>query len=342
MSTAHAHIPVYHATLPQQGGAGTVEFAMVALPLLMAALGSIELAQWFYTRQAVSVALLDAGRAAITSHNRSDHIIAAFELALRPLFVSSSPQATEQRVVHALANRHRRMNAAPWQIEVLSPSASAFADFADAQLQVDGAVGKPSINNNYLAEQDARYRASGWANGFGPISGQTIYEANTAVLRLSWLHEPLLPLMVPLLKALGDPQGSYRQRALARGYLPMTRQMTLMMQSHPVQWADSPDGKVIYGPEIGKMAQHCSGWLCGTSTPVLPLTPTPSTELDDINRPVPPDRAPPLPQDDSKGTNAEGTTGPDVHPDLQVNENDPACGITLCCGPHADTPALHP
>lgn len=342
MSAIHARIPVHRATLPRQRGAGTVEFAIVALPLLLAGLGSIELAQWFYTRQAISVALLDAGRAAITRHNRPDHIIAAFEHALRPLYVSSTRQAGEQRLNRALADRHRRMNAAPWQIEVLSPSVGAFADFADAQLQVDGAVGKASINNNYLAEQDARYRASGWTNGLGPASGQTIYEANTAVLRLSWLHEPLLPLMVPLLKALGNPQGSYRQQALARGYLPMTRQMTLVMQSHPVQWADSPDGKVIYGPETGKLAQPCSGWLCGTSAPVSPLTPAPPTGLDDISRPAPPDTVQPSAPDDIIDPGAEGTTAHDVHPDLWVDENDPACGITLCCGPQTGAPATKP
>lgn len=305
-----------------------IEFTIVALPVLFLGLGSIELSHWFYTRQAVSLALLDAGRAAITDHNRPARITAAFEHALRPLYASASPTATAQAVRNALNRRRTTMNDTAWKIEVLSPSASAYTDFADASLRIDGATGLPGINNNYLAEQDQRYRAKGWADGRGPASGHTIYEANTAVLRLSWLHEPQLPLMTPILRALGNPAGSYRQRALAHGYLPMTRQITLLMQSHPVRWANDPEGKVLYGPESTTTTPDCSGWLCndggGTNTDNPGMTPLPG--FDDSFPKQPDDPAAPPAYGDGGG----GGEGAEF-PDLVINPDDPACGVTLCC-----------
>lgn len=304
----------------------------MAMPLLFVGLGSIELAHWFSTRQVISVALLDAGRAAITRHSHPDPIIAAFEFGLRPLYRSSTEHATTRRLQQALDVREQHMTAAPWQIEVLSPSALAFTDFSDSGLRVAGTSGQATINNDYLAEQDARYRAAGWADGRGPASGQTVYEANTAVLRLSWPHQPKLPFIVPIFKALGNPHGSYRQRAFAAGYLPMARQITLMMQSHPVQWADSVEGKIIYGPaETRTMAADCSGWLCGTSLPAAPLTPVPAPSLDAPGDSTGHDAIDAPSSNDGAGSGIGEIHG-DIDPDLLVDVNDPACGITLCCG----------
>lgn len=316
--------------LPPQSGAGMIEFAIATLPVLFLGLGSVELSQWFYTRQAISLALLDAGRAAVTDHNRPARIITAFERALRPLYASGSPTGTTQTMRNALSRRQAAMNDAPWKIEVLSPSASTYIDFSDASLRIDGAATRPAINNSYLAEQDRRHRTKGWDDGRGPASGQTIYEANTAVLRLSWLHQPRLPLLKPLLRAMGNPAGSYRQRALANGYLPMTRQITLLMQSHPVHWPDDSGGKVLYGPENRGSAQACSGWLCNTgrndSTDNPDLTPIPGLDDSVPAQPGTP-AAPPDHGDGSGGTGGDGSG----YPDLVLDPNDPACGVTLCC-----------
>lgn len=316
-----------------------IEFAIVAIPVLFLGLGGIELAHWLYTRQAVSLALLDAGRAAITNHNRSAGIIRAFEHALRPIYAAPTEAATTQRLHSALATRNQRMGTAPWQIEVLSPSIQAYTDFSDARVRVDGAAAHPAINNHYLAEQDADYRQQGWVDGRGLVSGQTVFEANTAVLRLSWLHESRLPLMASLLRALGNPNGNYRQRALAQGYLPMTRQITLLMQSHPVLWNNDPSGKVIYRPQGSPLDDTCSGWLCnsgrhaiddtpgglpapdGTSLPTYPAHPTKPPGYDDVGS--------------GSGTGGAGTTPGEPsqrYPDLTVDPDDPMCGVTLCCG----------
>lgn len=316
-----------------QAGAGMVEFSIIALPLLMLGLGSVEVSHWFYTRQALSLALLDAGRAAITDHNRAARIITTFEASLRPLYAAPRPSDTTQRLRHALSSRQSRMQGTPWQIEVLSPSASVYADFSDTGLHIDGASGRPAINNHYLAEQDDRNRRKGWSDGQGPISGQTIYEANTVVLRLSWLHQPRLPIMRPLLRALGNPHGNYRQRGLAQSYLPMTRQITLLMQSHPVHWSDDPSGKVIYHAENDVGNLQCPTWLCEKNSD------TPLTTFDGL---VPgstdsstPSTSDPTPSDNGTSTASAGSsdsgdaasevTTPAVDPD------DPACGVMLCC-----------
>ncbi len=322
------------ASLPAQQGAGTIEFAIVALPILFLGLGGIELAHWFYTRQAISLALLDAGRAAITDHNRSASIIRVFEHALRPIYAAPTKAATTQRIHSALATRKQRMGTAPWQIEVLSPSIQAYTDFSDANVRVDGAAGHPVINNHYLAEQDADYRQQGWIDGRGPVSGQTVFEANTAVLRLSWLHESRLPLMAPLLRALGNPKGSYRQRALAQGYLPMTRQITLLMQSHPVFWSNDPSEKVIYRPQGSPLDETCSGWLCNSGRHAV-STPDGLPAPDGTSLPTyPMDPSTPPGYDDAGGGFGAGTIPGErsqSYPDLTVDPGDPMCGVTLCC-----------
>lgn len=312
----------------RQYGAGLIEFTIVVLPVLMLGLGSVEISHWLYTRQAISLALLEAGRAAITDHNRPSRITSHFEAALRPLYAAPSADITTLRLRNALSDRQRHLNAAPWQIEVLSPSAQAYSDFTDSTLRIDGASGRPAINNHYLAEQDARYREQGWPQGLGPVSGQTIYEANTLVLRLSWPHKPHLPFMTPLLRAIGNAHGNYRQRALSKGYLPMTRQITMLMQSHPVHWADEPTGRVIYRTESPPAVPVCRGWLCASQASALAPAPvpdpTPAPGLPPAHNGNP-DNLPPA-HDTTPGSL------PPSDPALPLPDpDDPMCGITLCC-----------
>ncbi|MFA7531272.1 MAG: TadE/TadG family type IV pilus assembly protein [Castellaniella sp.] len=291
-----------------------VEFTLLALPILMLGMGSVELAHWAFMRQGINLALLEAGRAAITAHNRPERIIQGFEQALRPLYVSASQDAA--RKVHgALAQREQALGGAPWQIEVLSPSAGAFMDFADPALQ----FGAPAINNHYLAEQAARHTSP------GPVSGQSIHQANTLVLRLSWPHRPRQPWLARLLRPLGNPDGSYRQRALARGYLPMARQITLLMQSHPVQWADHPSGKVLYRSETGGNGLTCRGWLCHAGGPqAVASAPQESTPLPIAHSGTPGPGAP-------APSSAPALTPAPSQGEPLLDAFDPACGPVLCC-----------
>ncbi len=130
----------------KQTGASAVEFAIVAIPLWLAALGGIEIAHWFSVRQAVSLALLEAARAASVAHAKPEVIEHAFEQALLPLFAGTDQTQTRQRLAHALRQRKEATGQAPWRIIIHSPPASAYADYAQPQLAIDGLA---TIDNHY-------------------------------------------------------------------------------------------------------------------------------------------------------------------------------------------------
>src|SRR3546814_17182852 len=97
----------------RQSGSGAIEFAIIAVPMLLLGFGGTELAQWFYVKQAVSLALLDAARAGITQNARPQAIRQAFETALRPLYPPTSRHSSAQRV-QALHDRLRAAGLVPW------------------------------------------------------------------------------------------------------------------------------------------------------------------------------------------------------------------------------------
>src|SRR5690606_33417824 len=146
-----------------QAGSGMIEFSIIAVPILLLGLGSIEIAHWLLTRQVVSLALLEAGRAGIRTHARPEHIAATFEQALLPLFPATNGRSARQNQQLAFEQRKRDTAATAWQITLLSPSLAAFNDFSDPQLNQPVYAGQPAINNNYQFEQDQRRRAQGWA-----------------------------------------------------------------------------------------------------------------------------------------------------------------------------------
>lgn len=319
-----------------QTGTGIIEFSIAAVPVLLLGLGSIELGQWMFHKQAVSLALLEAGRAAITSHAKPAVIEAAFEEALLPLFATSQSRGAQQRLHTALEQRRLATGAAPWRIEILSPTPKAFLDFSDPSLSIARETGLAAINNNYLAEQDLRNRNRG--NGLGPLSGQSILQANTLVLRLTYLHEPVLPGMKGLLRILGNEGASYAQDAMARGgYLPLVQEIMLTMQSHPVNWPLPTSGKVVgYGSvstaiPLPLPAAKCQGLWCLDK--LATATPPGSTPAPDKSSP--PDWRPPgsgQGNDPSRppisGNNGGNTPGQEQ---ATVPPSDPACGVALCC-----------
>lgn len=317
----------------------------MAVPLLMAGLGTIEIAQWFYVKQAVSLALLQAGRAGITEHADPKAIESAFEQALLPLYARSSVHSAKESLRRALEQRSEHLSA-PWQIEVLSPMPAAFLDFSDTALSTQYGSGLAAINNNYQFEQNQRKHAQGWPGGRGPHSNQTIYQANTLVLRLTYLHEPALPGMKSLIRMLAPGNGTYGSLAMARGgYLPLKQEMALNMQSHPVNWPMPSRGKVIH--KDNGQGDHAAGAACvglwclgrprlGQADPGLETNgankverhsdasrDTQGVQLDDTS---PGKERIDLPWPD------QGSTDPGSAPEgLGVAENDPACGVTLCC-----------
>jgi len=321
----------------RQRGSSAVEFTLAAIPILLAGLGAIELGRWFFVKQAISLALLEAARAGIVDHAHPASIEAAFEHALLPLFPSPSAHGARQRMQQAFERRQAATGAPPWQIKVIAPQAAVFLDFASPGLKVAGAGGLAAIDNNYQAEQHLRHQQQGWASGRGPLSGATIFEANELALHLSYMHEPLVPGMGALLRLLSPESTGHARQALAGGYLPLRQTLRLAMQSHPVAWPHS-GAKVLgasepafeAGPPPGTTLA-CRGIWCERSSPVssgphMPAMPgtgshppasgLPSTMPPAAEHPVdmPPGAQPPAPD------------SPGLPP-----ADDIACGTVLCC-----------
>uniref|UniRef100_UPI0033424394 pilus assembly protein n=1 Tax=Castellaniella defragrans TaxID=75697 RepID=UPI0033424394 len=240
--------PASPHTTTRQHGVGMAEFLLAALPILLLGAGGIETAHWLLLRQSLSFALVEAGRAAATRQADPAALAQAFEDALHILH----PQAGQRDA--ALAWRRRALNGLPWQIRIVRPARASFLDHAAPDLDSPAggtAQGLTLIRNDRQHEQYLRGLGLGWPDGRGPASGETIFEANTLVLELTWPHRPLLPGIAALLRLMAGPAtpADYRQRVLAQGLLPIMRSAALAMHSHPANWPDLADGRVVHdGP----------------------------------------------------------------------------------------------
>ena len=227
-----------------QHGQGTVEFLFAAPLILLLGFSSIEALHWFFARQAVSQALVQAARAASTQHAHPQVIDTAFAEALLPLHAAGTRQASEARLKSAIAKRETATGLPAWHIEILSPGAATFEDFASDNPDLPRAA-HAVIDNDYLQEQHQARLSEGWHQGRGPISGQTTLQANTLVLHLTWLHEPLLPGVKQVMKQLAPSDSRYGSQAMARaGFLPIQRRAAMVMQSHPIAWAMPQHGRI--------------------------------------------------------------------------------------------------
>lgn len=244
MNTPHtAPLPFLRTAAPRsarQRGQGAVEFLLAAVPVLLLGLACIEAAHWYFTRQAVSLALMQAGRVAITQHADPASLDQAFAQALLPLYAAPSPAISQARLERAMRRREQATALPAWRIRIVSPAQASFNDFSSSSPDLP-THGRAVIDNDYLDEQHQARLAQGWPEGRGPLSGQTTLEANTLILHLTWLHEPLLPGMKQLLRQVAPLDSRYGSQAMARaGYLPIQRTVALVMQSHAIAW-DMPD-----------------------------------------------------------------------------------------------------
>lgn len=296
--------------LGRQHGQGAVEFLLAAVPVLLIGLGSIEAIHWYFARQAVSLALAQAARAAITQHAHPQVLDQAFMQALLPLHAGPTPAASQARLRNAMARREHATGLPAWRIRIVSPSAATFSDFAshDPDLPLHG---QPVIDNDYLHERHQARLSQGWQHGRGPLSGQTTLEANTLVLHLTWLHAPLLPGVSQLVKQLAPPDTRYGSQAMARaGYLPMNRQLSFVMQSHPIAWQMPAHGRVV---RLASPRQE-SRWqgAAPAHEPAAPAGQPPSYE------------EPPAPTADAGGA------GPAITPRPGGNDSPHACTGLWC------------
>ena len=313
----------------RQRGSSSVEFILAGIPVLLVGLGAVELSRWFFIKQAISLALLEAGRAGVVDHARPTSIEAAFERALLPLFPPTSAQSAEQRLLQAFDRRQAATGAPPWRIRVIAPDAAMFHDFASSGLAIPRARGLAAIDNNYQAEQHQRYEGQGWAGGRGPLSGATIFEANDLALHLTYMHEPLVPGIGAMLRLLSTGSSGYARQALAGGYLPLRQTLRLAMQSHPVAWHYAGPKVVMPNaaqPPAPSESAGCRGLWCN-HVPDAPEGSLPRAEAPSAPSGPPPDSSgasPPAPA--PPGNPPQTPEAPDALP-----ADDIACGTVVCC-----------
>lgn len=318
-----------------QHGQAAVEFLLAAPVVLLLGLGSIEAIHWYFVRQAVSQALAQAARVAITQQADPAILDKAFSKALLPLYASPSPQLSRARLERAMARREAATGLPAWRIEIRSPDISSFADFASGNPDLPSSA-FPTIDNDYLHEQHQARLKQGWPQGRGPLSGQTTIEANTLMLHLTWLHEPLLPGVKRLLRHLAPRDFRYGSIAMANaGYLPMHRQVAMLMQSHAAAWTLPAHGRVVRRnepspqPEGRPMEEWEGGRHTGSpgDTPSGVLVPPPPHFAPDMPAPTdePPDKGSPpggIENDDGSHAGPGPTGGAEANAGTDIGADD--------------------
>lgn len=313
------------AHIQQNKGFGSVEFLLVATPLLLLGMGSLEASYWYITRQAGSLALLEAARAAATNHASPHSLEQAFEKALRPLFVPAGKYPDPAARMQAYFNRvSQKTGQAPWRIIIQSPSQADFIDFQQKDLPISQQTGLPAINSNYQYEQYLRAAT-------GQFSGNTIFQANTLQIELTYPYQTLIPGLGQLVKMLSGKAPTYHNQLTSQGFLPIKQSLSISMQSHPVLWPTEPTAKVLYSHSLSggrnRASQHtgseqtCIGLWCGQKT---------TTSAPDLQNTLPGS------QQGGAGKETGGqapSTQNEAVPEneILIDEQDPACGISLCC-----------
>lgn len=329
------HLPK-HGHTKKNKGFGSVEFLLVATPLLMLGMGSLEASYWYITRQASSLALLEAARVAATHHANPHKLEQAFEKALQPLFAPAGQYPDPAARMMAYFNTiKKKTGQAPWRIVIKSPDQTDFIDFQRKDLLIAQQTGLPAIDNNYQYEQYLR-------TGTGKYSGHNIFQANTLQIELTYPYQALIPGIGQLFRMLAGNGPAYDTQLMSQGLLPIKQTLSISMQSHPVLWSIEPGGKVLYShgplPENGifnpqtNNMQNCAGLWCGPLNSKAQPSPTaPGNTMPSAQQaPAPNDPQVPPGQDTGNSPPASPKE-PLPEDEISVDAQDPACGVSLCC-----------
>lgn len=351
----------------RETGASATEFAVAALPFILAGLTAFEASRWMMARQAIGYALMEAARAGSVAHAHPEVMETALERNLLPLWGSDGTPEGErkarQRLHEARTHLHQRYSLPLWHLMQLSPGAAHFEDFGLT-------LARPAvryIRHSYQAEQHARFQQLGYAGGQGPASGATIFAANTLTLRIVYLHRPLVPglaTVVSRLATVAAPSASASGAAaawpasraavsyhsegtsnlalagLARaGYIPIRYQVSIEMQSAPIDWSSASPAALAAAlseaPELSRqLAIQVPASAHGAALDPPPINPSPrGTPVSGF--PCLGASCAPL----SPGPGGEPPPAPprrDTHQPshtigITPETDDVACGVVLCC-----------
>lgn len=323
-------------------GMSSVGFLIIAIPILLLGLGGIEITQWYQTRHLVNVALMQAARHASMTHAQPEEIEKSFEQAILPLFSSKESSSRRQQQYFRLLQQRQLP---PWRVIVENPNHKHFMDFHRDDLSIAKQTGLLAIDNNYQYEQHQH-------RGVGLLSQQSIYEANTLTMVITYPYHPLIPGMKSLFKALQTlATDDYAKQLLAHGFLPITHRLSMSMQSHPVEWPSLANGKVIMGTHSSdtplahnamehKASSHALSTSCtqGIWCKYAPSPQSLSTAGKTLSHPSKTYKLTTEISNSKKVfANHKNTLTPqptvDTHDShhVKTNESHPLCGISLCC-----------
>ncbi|NOL49533.1 pilus assembly protein [Pelistega europaea] len=352
-------------------GMSSVGFIISAVPILLLGLGGIEMTQWYQTRHLVNVALVEAARQASVTHAHPLQIATAFEQALLPLFTAASSRTSNTSSFDDLSGHPHSHSSSmalsrqqkyflqvlqqtqvpAWRIVVDNPKHSHFVDFHRDDLDIAHQTGLLAIDNNYQYEQHQR-------KGTGLLSLESIYEANTLSMKITYAYEPMLPGVKTLFRALQHfAHDDYAKQLFAQGFLPITQRLSISMQSHPVEWPSLGDGRVVMQWNSSPVSMHtntssmasslsaCSRgiWCRDNIQPKITLSPfksspdsrlstfaTASTPDTAFTSPLPPSAQHSSAEPLSNHSDNSANIVTEIHPSTKDEQN-PLCGISLCC-----------
>jgi hypothetical protein len=174
-----------HVAVRASGGAALVEFAIVMPVALLLTLGTIQFGVILVARQVLEQAVYDGARRGALYNALPQQIRRGVVAGLAPMHQDLADRADDARLAAAL-ERAAREAGAHLEVERLSPSPAAFADFARA-----GADGARAIPNDHLEVRSTRV---------GAASGLTIQQANVLRVRATWGYALTVPLMAAVVR----------------------------------------------------------------------------------------------------------------------------------------------
>lgn len=212
-----------------------MEATLVLIPILFASGFIIEATRIQQIKNIARLALYEAGRSASVSHADPKIYEEVFKRNMLALHVPQGSHSSAKARQHfALRQQVKRTGLPAWRLKVLAPTKASFQDFANRHMS--NINNKPTIRNDYLIEQHQKKINQGWAGGQGPHSGQTIFQANTLEIELSYFHEPLLPGMQAVLRLLSRLRKDDAGQAWSRGLFAIVITHSVMMQSDLMDW----------------------------------------------------------------------------------------------------------
>lgn len=221
---------VARPTAARQRGGSLVEFGIVAIPLLLTGLGTLQAGLVYHAKTTLNYATFEAARAGATRHALPGPMRQELGARLAPLI---GGDGTATKAATAIARSVAAIDAPvsaegglapPTRLAILNPTLAAFEAWGEASLEHENRL---AIPNSHLRFRDDRPSAG--------ENGMTLREAN--LLKIEVTHA--FPLDVPfvgavLARALAvlEPGNVY----YAARTLPLTSVATVHMQSEA--WQD--------------------------------------------------------------------------------------------------------